>query len=96
MVMEMDNENKSLEKKKLSLKAIGQEEVSLEKASPNDDHVNEEKLEHTPENIGVTVAAFMLNAETQSTEIGFGSGNTNTQGVRDEILKAIKEEEDNF
>lgn len=92
MEIEMDDKVNPKEKKKLSLKVIGQEEVSLT------DTTSTEKNETVtgPDNIGVTVAAFMLNAESQSSEIGFGSGNSNTEDVRNEILKAIKEEGDNF
>ena len=50
-------------------------------------------LPSSTEDLAVTVAAFVLNSENRSADLEFGLENHNTKAVRDEILKAIKEEE---
>jgi hypothetical protein len=93
----MKKDKKPGEGKSLSLKLIGKEDVVPEAVSPAAEADANSSVTNPPtDSIGVTVAAFMLNAESQSSEIGFGSGNSNTEAVRNEILKAIREEGENF
>lgn len=46
--------------------------------------------------LGVTVAAFVLNSEGYSDAMEIGPSNVNNEQIRREILKAIQEEGESF